>query len=121
MADPFVAPAVKATESVPLLVEIDVMVGAAGGWATYKESDGVEYVKTDIALEARSVIDPPLACIGDSISMLSASTSAISVATVYTNESNLELLPDENVAYRVTFPTVNGTRGVPETVTVSLI
>jgi hypothetical protein len=60
MADPFVAPAVKATESVPLLVVIDVMVGAAGVWATSTEVRvGAEKVRDERALVARSAMAPP--------------------------------------------------------------
>jgi hypothetical protein len=61
IADPFVAPAVKATESVPLLGVIDVMVGAAGVWATSTEVRvGAVKVKGESALVARSAIVPLL-------------------------------------------------------------
>ena len=61
IADPFVAPAVKATESVPLLGVIDVMVGAAGVWATSTEvSVGAVKVRGERALVARSAIVPLL-------------------------------------------------------------
>jgi hypothetical protein len=60
MADPLVAPAVKATESVPLLVVIDVIVGAAGVCATSTEvSMGAVNVSGERALVARSAMAPP--------------------------------------------------------------
>ena len=61
IAEPLVAPAVKATESVPLLVVIDVMVGAAGVCATRTDvSVGAVKVRGERALVARSAIVPLL-------------------------------------------------------------
>jgi hypothetical protein len=61
IADPLVAPAVKATESVLLLGVMDVMVGAAGVCATRTEVRvGAVKVKGESALVARSAMVPLL-------------------------------------------------------------
>ena len=118
MAEPLVAPAVKATESVPLLGVMDVIVGAAGVCATSTEvSVGAVKVKGESALVARSAIAPLLRSRVVDTAMPSVSNSPLAVATVYLNVAVLESVSETNVAYFVSAPTVSVSRGVPVTVT----
>jgi hypothetical protein len=113
-----VAPAVKATESVPLLGVIDVIVGAAGGWATSTEVRvGAEKVRGESALVARSAIVPLLRSRVVETAMPSVSNSPLAVATVYLNVAVLESVSETKVAYFVREPTVRVRRGDPVTVT----
>ncbi len=111
-------PSLKATESVPQLGVIDVMVGAAGVWATRTEVKvGAVKVKGESALVARSAIDPLLRSRVVDTAMPSVSNSPLAVATVYLNVAVLESVSETNVAYFVSDPTVRVSRGVPVTVT----
>ena len=118
IAEPLVAPAVKATESVPLLGVMEVIVGAAGVCVTSTE-DSVEAVnvKGERALVARSAIAPLLRSRVVDTSMPSVSNSPLAVATVYLNVAVLESVSETNVAYFVSAPTVSVRRGLPVTVT----
>jgi hypothetical protein len=118
IADPLVAPAVKATESVPLLGVIDVIVGAAGVWATSTEVRvGAEKVRGESALVARSAMAPPFRSKVVDTAMPSVSNSPLAVATVYLNVAVLESVSETNVAYFVSAPTVSVRRGELVTVT----
>ena len=117
MAEPLVAPAVKATERVPLLGVIDVMVGAAGVCATSTEvSVGAVKVSGERALVARSAIVPLLRSRVVETAMPSVSNSPLAVATVYLNVAVLESVSETKVAYFVSAPTVSVRRGIPVTV-----
>ena len=118
MAEPLVAPAVKATERVPLLGVIDVMVGAAGVCATRTEVRvGAVKVRGESALVARSAIAPLLRSRVVDTAMPSVSNSPLAVATVYLKVAVLESVSETNVAYFVSDPTVSVKRGLPVTVT----
>jgi hypothetical protein len=89
------APAVKATERVPLLGVIDVMVGAAGVWATRTEVRvGALKVRLEMEFVARSRIVPELRSKVVETAMPSVSISLEEVCTAYVNVSVLLLLPD---------------------------
>lgn len=108
----------KATESVPLLGVIEVIVGAAGVWATRTEvSVGAVKVRGESALVARSAIEPPLRSRVVETAMPSVSNSPFAVATVYLKVAVLESVSETNVAYFVSDPTVSVKRGLPVTVT----
>lgn len=118
MDEPLVAPAVKATESVPLLGVMDEMVGADGVWATSTEvSVGAEKPKFVCALVAKSAIEALLRSRVVDIAMPSVSNSPLAVATVYLKVAVFESVSETNDAYFVSDPTVRANRGVPETVT----
>jgi hypothetical protein len=74
---------VKATDKAPLLVVIEVIVGAPGGWATTTpvRDDGVK-VNVDV-FAAPSPIVPEFKSIVVATAIPSASTSLWSLATVY--------------------------------------
>jgi hypothetical protein len=86
---------VKATESVPLLVVIDVIVGAAGVCATRTEVRvGALKVRLEMEFVARSRIVPELRSKVVETAMPSVSISLEEVCTAYVNVSVLLLLPD---------------------------
>ena len=88
-------PAVKATESVPLLGVIEVIVGAAGVWATSTEVRvGALKVKLEMAFVARSRMVPEVRSKGGETAMPSLSISAIAVWTRYVNVRVCVLVPE---------------------------
>jgi len=117
MEEPLDAPAVKATESAPLLGVIEVIVGAAGVCATRTEVRvGAVKVNGESAFVARSAIAPLLRSRVVDTAMPSVSTSPLAVATVYLKVAVLESVSETNVAYFVSDPTVRVNRGLPVTV-----